>query len=112
LPVRDLDQRVIPSTMKPTAEEISQLASTMRSWFKMTEEEAQHRATGFLNLAYGWGAPPTGAKLEQMIKRDLSKGFGWVSPEARAAFEASEAQRVAEYEIFISGRSTPPGFRL
>lgn len=98
--------------MKPTAQEVSQLALTMRSWFKMTEEEARDRSTGFLALAYGWGTPPSGAKLEQIIKRDLSKGFEWVSPEARAAFEASEAQRVAGYEVFISDHSTPPQFRL
>lgn len=98
--------------MKPTEHEVSQLAATMRSWFRMTEEQARDRATGFLNLAYGWGTPPSGTKLEQMIKRDLSKGFEWISPDARTAFEASEAQRVAAYEVFISGQSATPKFRL
>ena len=98
--------------MEPTEHEISQLSSTMRSWFKMTAEEARDRATGFLTLAYGWGSPPSGTKLEQTIKRDLSKAYEWISSEARAAFEASEAHRVAGYEAFISAQSNNPKFRL
>jgi hypothetical protein len=98
--------------MKPTEHEVSQLALTMRSWFKMTGEEARDRATGFLILAYGWGTPPSGAKLERAIKRDLSKKFEWVSAEACADFEAGESQRIAEYEVFISGRSGTPGSTL
>ena len=98
--------------MKPSDQEVSQLASLMKSWFKMTDEEARDRATGFLVLAYGWGSPPSGAKLEQKIKRDLSKGFEWISDEARSAFETSEAQRIAEQEIYISsGNNTTPRFR-
>jgi hypothetical protein len=98
--------------MKPNDHEVSQLALKMRSCFKMTEEEARDCAAGFLILAYGWGTPPSGTKLEQIMKRDLSKKFEWVSADARTAFEASEAQRVSEYEVFISGQSATPRFRL
>jgi hypothetical protein len=98
--------------MNPTDHEISQLATTMRTWFRMTDVEAMERATGFLTLAYGWGSPPSGTKLEQMIKRDLSKVFEWVSNDARIAFEASEAQRLADQEIFISGSKSTPRFRV
>ncbi len=97
--------------MKPTQQEVTQLASQMKSWFRMTDDEARDRATGFLVLAYGWGSPPTGAKLEHKIKRDLSKAFQWNSDDARVAFEASEARRIAEQEIFISGSSHSPRFR-
>jgi len=98
--------------MKPTDHEVSQLASTMKAWFKMTDVEAMERATGFLTLAYGWGSPPSGTKLEQMIKRDLSKVFEWVSSDARFAFESSEAQRLAEQENFISRSNSTPRFRV
>jgi hypothetical protein len=97
--------------MNPTDHEISQLASKMRAWFRMTDVEAMDRATGFLTLAYGWGSPPSGTKLEQMIKRDLSKVFEWVPSDARIAFEASEAQRLAEQENFIFRSNSTPRFR-
>jgi hypothetical protein len=98
--------------MNPSAHEVTQLASKMREWFTMTDTEAMERATGFLTLAYGWGSPPSGTKLEQMIKRDLSKVFEWVSSDARIAFEASEAQRLAGQEIFISHSNSTPRFRV
>ena len=97
--------------MKPTEQETSQLVSLMRSWFKMTEHEARDHAEGFLILAYGWGSPPSGAKLEQKIKRDLSKKFDWVSDESRISFEASEKQRFADQEAYISGSASTPRFR-
>ena len=98
--------------MNPSAHEVSQLAAKMRAWFRITDVEAVERATGFLTLAYGWGSPPSGTKLEQMIKRDLSKAFEWVSSDARIAFEASEAQRLTDQEIFISGSTSSPRFRV
>jgi hypothetical protein len=98
--------------MNPSGHEVSQLASKMKAWFRMTDVEAMERATGFLILAYGWGSPPSGTKLEQLIKRDLSKAFEWVSSDARISFEASEAQRLADQEIFISYSNSTPRFRV
>lgn len=98
--------------MNPTDHEVAQLASTMRAWFRMTEDEALERATGFLTLAYGWGSPPSGAKLELKIKNDLSKVFEWVSDEARIVFEASEARRLTDQELFISRNTSTPRFRV
>jgi hypothetical protein len=93
---------------EPNEHEVSQLAFKMRSLFKINEDEARARAIGFLILAYGWGSPPSGPKLDRTIKRELSKAFEWVSEEERIEFEASEALRVAEQEIFISGPSSVP----
>ena len=100
-----------PPAKKPTEQEVSQLAFKMRSLFKMSEDEARSQATGFLILAYGWGSPPSGPSLDRMIKRDLSKAFEWVSDEERMGFEASESLRLAEQEIYISGRSSTPRYR-
>ena len=97
--------------MKPTDHEKSQLAAQMCSWFKMSKTEALSQAEGFLILAYGWGTPPTGAKLEHKIKKDLSRDFEWVSEESRISFETSEARRIAEQQIFISTKSSTPRFR-
>jgi hypothetical protein len=83
----------------------------MQSWFRMSDDEARDRATGLLILAYGWGLPPIGAKLEQRIKRDLSKQFEWNSDDARVAYETCEAQRIAEQKIFISSKNATPRFR-
>ena len=76
--------------------------------FEVSEQEAQDYAAELVALADGWGSPETALNLDwsYRIKKDLgeTKKLRWRSEEERTRFEATEKQKYAAWDAFISGR--------
>jgi len=76
--------------------------------FDVSEQEAQDYAAELVSLAEGWGSPKTALNLDwsYRIQKDLgeTKKLRWRSEEERAKFEATEKQKYAAWDAFITGR--------
>ena len=76
--------------------------------FDVSEQEAQDYAAELVSLAEGWGSSQTALNLDwsYRIKKDLgdTKKLRWRSEEERVSFEATEKQKYAAWDAFISGR--------
>ncbi|MGB8356687.1 MAG: hypothetical protein WCD79_22505 [Chthoniobacteraceae bacterium] len=87
----------------PSPSLVSHIRHLILEIFEVSEDDAQHHASGLAGLAEGWGDPGTATGLDwaYRIKKNLGEKLRWRSETAHAQFLNDRQRTVTAYDEYV-----------